>query len=116
MAEKGRFAICDSIEIDAGAAKKHLRPVILEPIESLLEALERLGTWTVDDLERAFEETCRAHDDLKLGKLAQPVRVAVTGSGASPGIYETLEVLGQPKTLSRLRDAIEVIRVRAQAS
>ena len=113
MAEKARFALVDEIEIDPNAAKKHLRPVALEPLESLIVALEGLEEWTVTSLENAFEATCKALGDLKLGKLAQPVRVAVTGTGASPGIYETLEVVGRERSLDRLRKAAELIRARA---
>jgi len=116
MAEKARFALVDDIEIDAGAAKKHLRPVVLEPLEALIATLEALGDWTTSTLEAAFEETCKAQGDLKLGKLAQPVRVAVTGTGASPGIYETLDVAGRERTLARLKVAVELIRERAGAS
>jgi glutamyl-tRNA synthetase len=112
MAEKARFALVDEIEIEPGSAKKHLRPVALEPLEALIEALEATPDWTLESLERAFEETCRAQGDLKLGKLAQPVRVAVTGTGASPGIYETLEVVGRERTLARLKVAVEMIRKR----
>jgi glutamyl-tRNA synthetase len=112
MAEKARFALCDEIEVDAGAAKKHLRPVALEPLDALIPRLEALPEWTIEALERAFEETCEALGGLKLGKLAQPVRVAVTGSAASPGIYETLEVVGRERTLARLRAAIEVVTAR----
>lgn len=112
MAEKARFVLCDDIEIDPGAAKKHLRPVALEPLEALIPALEALGDWNQAALEPAFEATCKALDDLKLGKLAQPVRVAVTGTGASPGIYETLEVVGQARTIERLRAGVEVIKAR----
>jgi glutamyl-tRNA synthetase len=112
MAAKARFALVDEIEIEAGPAKKHLRPVVLEPLEALIEALDSLDEWTLTALESAFEQTCRAQGDLKLGKLAQPVRVAVTGTGASPGIYETLEVAGRERTLARLRVAVEMIRTR----
>jgi len=116
MAEKGRFALVDEIEIEAGPAKKHLRPVALEPLEALIEALEALPDWTLGALEKAFEETCKTQGDLKLGKLAQPVRVAVTGTGASPGIYETLEVAGRERVLARLRAAVEMIRKRVSES
>ena len=116
MAEKARFAIVDEVEIEAGPAKKHLRPVILAPFESLIGALESIDSWTVKALEEAFEETCRSHDDLKLGKLAQPTRVAVTGTGASPGIYETLEVVGRERALARMRIAATLIRKRAAES
>ncbi len=113
MAQKARFVLIDEIEIEAGAAKKHLRPVALAPLEALVESLVASGEWTRESLERAFEETCKAHGDLKLGKLAQPVRVAVTGTGASPGIYETLEVVGRDRTLDRLHKALALIRARA---
>ena len=113
MAEKARFALVDEIEIEAGAAKKHLRPVALEPLEALVDRLEADAEWTLSSLERCFEETSAALDGLKLGKLAQPVRVAITGSGASPGIYETLEVVGRERGLARLRHGLELIRARA---
>ncbi len=116
MAEKARFALVDEIEIEAGPAKKHLRPVALEPLEALVGRLEASGDWTRDSLETCFEETCAAFDGLKLGKLAQPVRVAVTGTSASPGIYETLEVVGRDRALARLGKAVEWIRARAAST
>ena len=61
-----------------------------------------LEPWTVESLTAAFNEVLAAHDS-KLGKLAQPVRVAVTGGTASPGIFEVLEVLGRERTLARAR-------------
>ncbi|MFP6654842.1 MAG: glutamate--tRNA ligase [Myxococcota bacterium] len=116
MADKARFALVEDIEIDPGAAKKHLRPVVLAPFEALIEAFEALEAWTLPALETAFEETCRAHNDLKLGKLAQPTRVAITGTGASPGIYETLEAVGRERTLTRMRIAAKLIHERAATS
>ncbi|MCA9505223.1 MAG: glutamate--tRNA ligase [Spirochaetaceae bacterium] len=115
LAERARFALVEEISLDPTAAKKHLRPVALEPLEALIPALEGLPEWTEAALEAAFEDTCRALGDLKLGKLAQPVRVAVTGSAASPGIYETLYVTGRAWALARLRRAVEWIRERGDA-
>jgi glutamyl-tRNA synthetase len=46
---------------------------------------------------------------LKLGKLAQPVRVALTGSTASPGIYDVILLLGKTTTLKRLNEAVGFI-------
>ncbi len=46
---------------------------------------------------------------MKLGQLAQPVRVALTGGTVSPGIYEVIAVLGRERTVSRLRKAIAQI-------
>ncbi len=47
--------------------------------------------------------------DIKLGKVAQPVRVALTGGTESPGIFEVMEALGKERTLKRLKRAIETI-------
>ena len=64
-----------------------------------------LADWTVDAITAAFNEVIAAHG-LKLGKIAQPVRVAVTGGTASPGIFEVLEILGRDRTLARLDAAL----------
>lgn len=115
LAAKARFALVDEIEIEPAAADKHLGPTALLPLEKLIEALVEIAQWSVPSLESAFERACREAGDLKLGKLAQPVRVAVTGSTASPGIYETLEVVGRERVLARLRGAADSIRERAAA-
>jgi glutamyl-tRNA synthetase len=53
-----------------------------------------------------------AHGDLPLGKLAQPVRVAITGGAVSPPIFDTLEVLGKPRSLGRIAAALRTLGVR----
>ena len=50
-----------------------------------------------------------ARFSLKLGQLAQPVRVALTGGTVSPGIYEVIAVLGRARTVTRLRKAVAQI-------
>ena len=50
-----------------------------------------------------------------MGKLAQPLRVAVTGAGVSPSIDDTLRLLGQEKSLARLRKGIEFIENRSSS-
>ncbi|MCK4873326.1 MAG: glutamate--tRNA ligase [Phycisphaerales bacterium] len=72
----------------------------LEAIAPLLEALPR---WTVDAIEGVLSEYADAHADGKLGKTAQPLRVAVTGGVVSPAIGETLAILGQVSVLRRIR-------------
>jgi len=70
----------------------------------LTARLDRLPVWDERAIEGAFHATMETHD-LALGKLAQPVRVAVTGGTVSPGIFEVLDVLGRERTLARLRAA-----------
>jgi glutamyl-tRNA synthetase len=111
MAERARFYLVESVEPDEKAAKRHLRAKALEPLRDLRDTLEKLETWSEEALSGAFEATMARHD-LKLGGLAQPVRVAVTGRQESPGIFETLGVLGRDRTLMRLDAAIS--RVESQ--
>ena len=77
----------------------------------LLEQLEALDEFKETDLENAFKVVMEK-TGLKLGKIAQPVRLALTGKTASPGIFEIIEIIGKNKVLSRLRDAVKYIGSR----
>ena len=48
--------------------------------------------------------------ELKLGKVAQPARVALTGRGASPGLFEVMELLGRERTLARLAAGVRIVQ------
>lgn len=108
MAERARFfaASDDALAYDADAVKKHWKPAALPALRDLRAELERAVVWDSASIEAAFQATLARHEGLALGKLAQPVRIAVTGSAASPGIYETLLVLGRERTLARIARAL----------
>jgi glutamyl-tRNA synthetase len=110
MAQQARFLFAERIEPDEKAARKHLRPELEPVLADLSRELAALGSWDEKALEGAFESVRARAGDLPIGRLAQPVRVAVTGSAASPGIYETLAVLGRERTLARLAAALERLR------
>ena len=67
-----------------------------------LEAIE--GPWTVDAVEAALSGLLEA-EEIKPGKLYQPLRVALAGTTVSPGIFETVAVLGRVETLARIDGA-----------
>ena len=71
-------------------------------------ALKALDPFTHDSIEKAFNDIVNAKG-LKLGKLAQPVRVALTGGTVSPGIYDVIEVMGRDKTVRRIENALLAI-------
>ncbi len=75
-------------------------------VRDLAAELAELETWDLASIEAAFHACSRATSGLALGKLAQPVRVAVTGSAASPGIFETLALLGRERSVARLERAV----------
>ena len=96
------------------AAKKHLRPVVLEPMTRLRALLAGISDWNKAALQQAVEQAA-SEFDLKLGKIAQPLRVAVTGGGVSPSIEDTLSLLGRQRCLQRLDRALDYIKQRADA-
>ncbi|MCS5637946.1 MAG: glutamate--tRNA ligase [Myxococcota bacterium] len=116
MAELAHWKLRDDVEYDEKAVKKHLRPAALPVLQALHGGMAEIADWGEAPLEKLFEEVAAAQGDLKLGKLAQPVRVAVTGGPNSPGIFETLEVLGRERTLARLQHAIGVVEARAESA
>ncbi len=108
MADGALFYYDGKITYDNKAAKKFLKPVIVEPLNLLIKALEASDSFDEPSLEDAFK-TVMNTTGMKLGKIAQPVRVALTGKTVSPGIFEMLVVLGQAKVIARLKDAVKFI-------
>lgn len=115
MAEAAAFYFGKDVAIDEAAAKKFLKPSILEPLRLLTAKLAALETFDEPSLEAAFTEVM-AHCDIKLGKIAQPVRVALTGRTASPGIFEILAIIGKDVVIHRLGAAAAFIADRAAKS
>ncbi|MBW2712618.1 MAG: glutamate--tRNA ligase [Deltaproteobacteria bacterium] len=126
MAQRARFLLLEDseLQIDEKAAKKHLKAGIAPALEQLAEAFTALDTWDHDSIEGAFQQVLAAQNkqrseeqgemkEMKMGKLAQPTRVAVTGGPVSPGIHETLMALGKESCVARLGKAIQLIRARA---
>jgi glutamyl-tRNA synthetase len=108
MAGSCRYCYEDFATPDPAAAKKHLRPVILEPLKDIADRFHVMRSWSEDDISRAIEDCARSYD-LSLGKLGQPIRVAVTGGAVSPPIDVTLALVGQDRTVARLERAIDLI-------
>ena len=112
MAASARFCYEDVVEIDAKSAKKHLRPVILEPLRLLRSRLAGLEHWGQTAIAEEIQAVASEYD-LNLGKLGQPIRVAVTGGPVSPPIDVTVWLVGKERTLERLDRALELIEQRA---
>ena len=108
MADGAMFYFAKDLDYDIKAAKKFLKTSSLEPLKLLVKNLCAVDSFTKEGLEDAFKKVMET-TGLKLGKIAQPVRVALTGKTARPGIFEILEVLGKDKSVSRLEKAINYI-------
>lgn len=115
MCEKSRYFYQDEIEYDEDAVKKNLRPVILEPLMSLYARFAVLNDWQRDALQQCINDTS-VEFDINMGKIAQPLRVAITGGSMSPSIDMTLLLLGKQKVIKRLEQAIVKIQERVAAN
>jgi glutamyl-tRNA synthetase len=100
------------IQMDEAAATKFLTPAIAPLLEHLAERFAAVPDFAKEALEAVFKATI-AEAGIKMGELAQPVRVALTGRTASPGLFEVIDLLGREQTLKRLRHAAS--RARASA-
>ena len=69
--------------------------------------LEGICDWTAANIEAAVNQYCE-QKGLALGKVAQPIRVAVSGGTVSPPIFESLEMLGRERTLRRIERCLSV--------
>jgi len=108
MAQSSLFFYQDIHEYHEKAARKNLNAGTREALVKVQEALAALDDWAAEPVHEAIIATAEAMD-LKLGKVAQPVRVAVSGGPVSPPIDVTLELLGREKTLARLERALAYI-------
>jgi glutamyl-tRNA synthetase len=106
LVDSAGFYLTDNIAIDENAAHKFLTAEIRIPLTKLVDKLAGLDDFTEAGIEQVFSAVLQELG-LSMGKLAQPVRVALTGSTVSPGIHEVIAVLGKERTIKRLRLALQ---------
>jgi glutamyl-tRNA synthetase len=103
-----RYYIVEDVWYDEKAKAKFLNEKSKVLLAELKDIIASLTDFSATELEKIFKSIIEKHN-VKLGALAQPVRVAMTGGTESPGIFEVLEVLGKEKTIKRLEKAIKSI-------
>lgn len=103
LVDSARFIFAERpLELEPKAAAV-LTPDTRQLIEKLRAALESVTPWTAASIEAAMRDFAE-QNNLKLGAIAQPLRVALTGRTTSPGIFDVLAVLGRQTCLERLQD------------
>jgi glutamyl-tRNA synthetase len=108
LAASLRYYIAKEVQFEEKAKKKFLNENSRELLMEIKDGLDSIDNFTESEIEKLFKAIVEKHE-IKLGKLAQPVRVALTGGTQSPGIYEVLDVMGKDKTMRRLEKAVEAI-------
>ncbi|WP_218312248.1 glutamate--tRNA ligase [Alteromonas antoniana] len=111
LAEISTYFYQDFEEFDEKAAKKHLRPVAKAPLENVKEKLMGLETWEPESIQAAINATAEELE-IGMGKVGMPLRVAATGSGNSPSLDVTLNLLSKDKVGERIDKALTFIANR----
>ena len=93
-------------ETDEKAWRKVMKDGALALLAEVLDALRRTDSFEPEELETVLGRILAEHD-VKPGKLYQPIRVAITGTSVSPGIFESLAVLGKDRSVERIERAVE---------
>ncbi|MBK8537132.1 MAG: glutamate--tRNA ligase [Candidatus Competibacteraceae bacterium] len=115
MAENSAFLYCEFEAYEEKAASKNLTVAAEAPLQQLHEALAAVSEWQGESIHAAVSRVAE-QSGLALGKVAQPLRVAVSGTAVSPPIDTTLELLGRCKTLARIKRALDYIQQRDSES
>ena len=108
MAQRALFYF-QEINYDKQADEKFLVLEVLPILEDLLLDLKGAARFDQNGLETIFTILLERYQ-IKLGRIAQPLRVALTGTSVSPGIFEVMEVMGQEMVIQRLSHAISHIK------
>jgi glutamyl-tRNA synthetase len=105
MAEAARFYFQDPRPYEEKGAKKFLTSETAPLLRQVSQRLEALPEFSEAAVNQLFHDLAE-ETGLKMTNLAQPVRLALTGRTASPGLYEIINILGKAKTLQRIESAI----------
>lgn len=108
FAETAKAYFGQGVTLDPKAAAKHLTKDSKPLLEQVRQRLLELPAWSPEELEGVVKAVSESAA-VGMGKVAQPIRVSVTGGTASPGIGETLELIGREETLRRIDAAIASI-------
>ncbi len=107
MAEKSRFFYVDVSEYDPKAVATHIHAEALHCLRLLKEKLAALSVWQPETIHAEIEALC-AQEGCKMGLVAQPLRIALTGNTLSPPIDQTVYLLGKDTVQKRLQRFLEV--------
>jgi glutamyl-tRNA synthetase len=111
LAAISTYFYVDFDEFDEKAAKKHLRVVAKEPLQEVREALLAVVDWSPENIQAAINATAEKLD-VGMGKIGMPLRVATTGSGNSPALDVTLNLMKKDEIVQRIDKALIYITNR----
>lgn len=105
VVEQSQFFFSEVTGYDPAAMKKWIKPVSEGLLNALIVRLEALTAWQATDIQEVVQSIVDEHE-VGFAKVAQPIRIAITGGTNSPSIDQTLELLGRDTSLLRLKEGL----------
>ena len=109
LANGARFFYSAPDSYDEKAVKKNFRDATWPLLDAFVEQAEALAEWSAESAHALVASICETAE-VNMGKLAQPIRILLSGGPISPPIDLTLELLGREETLARIRKGVEVLK------
>ncbi len=106
LADGARFFYEAPTTYEEKAVKKHIKEATWPLLQAFIDRAESLELWAAESLHAIIEAICQQHE-VGMGKLAQPIRILLSGGPVSPPIDATLALLGREESLRRLRAGME---------
>lgn len=107
MVQKSQFLFQEDVVIDEESLNKHFNQEAFHALAAIINQLKTVDDWKPEAINNAIKSVVEELG-IKLGLIAQPIRIAVTGGTVSPSIDITLALLGKEKSLERLQDALSL--------
>lgn len=109
IADASDYFFKDVESYDEKGVAKHFKPEAVALLEECIAAVEADDVYSLETTEAAYNKIA-ADNNLALGKVIHPTRLALTGRTVSPGMFDVMVLLGKEKTLARLHKAVEFIK------
>lgn len=109
IADASDYFFKDVESYDEKGVAKHFKPEAVALLEECIAAVEADDVYSLETTEAAYNKIV-ADNNLALGKVIHPTRLALTGRTVSPGMFDVMVLLGKEKTLARLYKAVEFIK------
>jgi glutamyl-tRNA synthetase len=106
MAERSRYFYEEFDQYDEEAVKKHVKSGAVDVLKNILEKFKAIEHWKADKLHQVITDYAEKNE-IGMGKIGMPLRVAITGGAMSPSVDVTLELIGKERVISRIEKAIK---------
>jgi glutamyl-tRNA synthetase len=111
MAEAAEFYLVNKVSYPTELVAKFFKKELIPVFDQTIALLSGLSAWDMAALEETFKALLE-QGGYKMKQVAQPIRVALTGKTASPGLFEVMEAMGKERTIGRLNEALSIITNR----